>query len=127
MNLHALVSPIISMVNPSTIATYQQSTGSTTAADGSRTPSYADPVDVTVQIQMLTWKDLQQLQGINLNGERRAIYVSGDWQGVARPRFRGGDLITLPTGETWLVVQVLENWFETSGWAKVAATLQKDA
>jgi hypothetical protein len=37
---------------------------------------------------------------------------------------KGGDLITLPDGTLWLTVQVLEDFSVTSGWVKVAATLQ---
>ncbi len=66
------------------------------------------------------------MQGLNLNGEKRSIYVSGDWKGVARASQQGGDIITMPDGTVWLVVQVLENWFSTAGWAKVAAVLQNN-
>lgn len=127
MNLNALVGPIVAAVNPWTTATYQQSDGNTTAPSGKRSAVYIDPINVRVQKQALTWKDLQQLQGLNVNGEKSAIYVDGDWQAVSRPNLRGGDLITLPTGRVWLVVQVLENWFDQDGWAKVAAVLQNNA
>jgi hypothetical protein len=124
MNLSALVGGVIGAVNPKVEAQYRASTGSTSAPSGRRTPTYADPVSVLVQKQALTYKDLQQLQGVNLNGEACAIYVEGDWRGVSRPAGRGGDLLTLPDGTVWLVVHVLENFFQTAGWAKVAAVLQ---
>ena len=127
MNLNKLVGPIVAAINPWTTANYRQSNGSTTAADGARTPAYLDAVAVKVMKQALTWKDLQQLQGLNINGEKAAFYVDGDWQGVSRPRLRGGDLLTIEDGSVWLVVQVLENWFDKDGWAKVAATLQNNA
>lgn len=127
MNLNMLVGPIVAAVNPWTTATYRQSAGPTTAPSGARAAAYLDPVDVLVQKQALTWKDLQQVQGLNLNGEQAAIYVDGDWQAVSRPRLRGGDLITLENGSVWLVVKVIENWFDKDGWAKVACTLQNNA
>lgn len=126
MNLNALVSSVVEAVNPATIATYQQSTGSTTAADGGRTPTYGDPSNVTVDVQAMSYKDLIQVQGLNLNGEKRSVYVSGDWRGVARASQQGGDIITMPDNTVWLVVQVLENWFSTAGWAKVAVVLQNN-
>ena len=127
MNLNMLVGPIVAAINPWTMASYRQSDGSETAPSGARTPKYLDAIPVRVQKQPLTWKDLQQLQGLNLNGERAAIYVDGDWQAVSRPRLRGGDLIALENGSIWLVAQVLENWFDQDGWAKVACTLQNNA
>ena len=124
MNLHSLAGPIVAAVNPWTSAVYSKSTGSTTAPSGKRTPAYAPGLAVQIQVQALSWKDTQQLSGLNLNGERRAIYVSGDWQGTDRPGIRGGDKIALADGTVWLVVQSLENWNTSAGWAKVAATKQ---
>lgn len=124
MNLHALVGPAVSAVNPMLTGQFQQSTGATTQADGKRTPSYAAAVPVQCQCQALTFKDLQQLSGLNLNGEKLGIYISGTWEGVSRPAAKGGDLITLPDGSIWLVVQQLENWGRTAGWTKVAVTRQ---
>lgn len=124
MNLNAIAAGIVQAVNPFTEALYQQSTGYATAPSGKRTPNYSDPVPIGVQVQALSYKDLVQIDGLNLNGEKRAIYVDSDWKGVARPQAQGGDLITLPDGRVWLVVQVLENWHDTDGWTKVAVTLQ---
>ena len=124
MNLNAIAASVVAAVNPWSTASYQQSTGSTTADSGRRTPTYSTAVPVRCQVQALTFKDLAQIQGLNLNGEKRAIYVDGDWRGVSRPDVRGGDLITLEDSRVWLVVQVLENWHDTDGWCKVAVTLQ---
>ena len=76
------------------------------------------------QVQPFTWRDLQQLEGLNLNGDRRGIYVSGDLNGVVRVTLKGGDLITLPDASVWLVVQQLEGWNLTAGWTKAAIVLQ---
>ena len=127
MNLHAVAGPIVGAVNPSIIGLYQASTGSTTAPNGTRSPGYADAVRVEIQMQMLTFKDLQQVDGMNLNGEKRAMYISGRWEGVSRPEARGGDLVTLPDSSVWLVSQVLENWATTDCWTKVAVVKQDGA
>lgn len=124
MNLHLLTRAAVSSVNPSLTLWIQRSTGYTTNSDGSRTPTYAAAVPVKGQVQSLTYNDLQQVSGLNLQGERRAIYLQGNWEGVARPDGRGGDLITLPDGSIWLVAQVLENWGSTEGWVKVCVTRQ---
>jgi len=78
-------------------------------------------------MQAMTYKDLIQTDGLNINGERHAMYISSDWRGVDRPSSRGGDVITLSDGSVWLVVQVLENWFGTDGWVKVCVTKQNGA
>lgn len=126
MNLHGLVAGNIGAVNPFVPASMKVSTGYTTAGDGKRTSTYSN-VTGQAQVQALTFKDLQQLDGINLNGTRRAIYFYGDFNGVVRPARKGGDLVTLtdgPNSGTWLIAQVLEQWPD---WCKVAVTLQNGA
>ena len=79
-----------------------------------------------VQMQALQYKDLMQLAALNINGEKRALYVNGEVEGVLRPNNQGGDLFTMPDGSVWLVVQVLENWNTTAGWTKCAVVKQVD-
>lgn len=124
MNLHNMVAGAVSTVNPFITASIQRSTGYTTSSAGKRTPTYAAAVSVQVQMQALQYNDLVQLDGLNIQGERHAMYLNGNWSGVVRPDGTGGDLITLPNGTIWLVVLVLENWSDLDGWTKVAVTRQ---
>lgn len=127
MNLHGVVSGAIGAVNPFLPATISISVGSITGADGSQTPEYTIYEGIPVQVQALTYKDLQQIAGLNLNGTRRAIYVSGELDATVRAKLKGGDLVTLaagPSAGVWLVAQVLEQWPD---WCKVAATLQNNS
>lgn len=124
MNVHNIASRYITSINPWVTVSYRKSIGSTTDVDGSRAPSYDPPIQMQAQKQPVTWQDTQQIDGLNINGEKAVFYVSGDWQAISRSTSRGGDLITLPDGTIWLVVMPLENWFGTSGWAKVACVLQ---
>lgn len=124
MNLHNIVGPVIAAVNPPLAGTYQESNGYTTGSGGKRTPVFKPAVAVSVQVQALQYRDLMQLDGLNINGEKRAMYISGNWQAVARPDAKGGDLITLADATVWLVVLVLENWFASAGWCKVAVVKQ---
>lgn len=130
MNLHGVANGAITAVNPNTPATWKKSSGYATNPDGSRVPSYLAGVTLRAQVQALQWRDLQQLDGLNLNGLRRAMYLFGDVEGVVRSRVEGGDLIAISLGAhkgTWLVAQVLETWDGTpQGWCKVACTLQPD-
>ena len=81
---------------------------------------------VLAQIQPLTANDLRHLEGLNLQGSHRALYVSSSVRGVVRAALRGGDLITMGDGSVWLVTQPLESFFQTAGWDKFAITLQTD-
>lgn len=125
MNLHALAGPIVAAVNPWVTAQWLPSAGAyTTTADGERTPVAPTPLPAQVQMQALSFDELKQVQGLNIQGEKRALYVEADVKGVARADGRGGDRFTMPDGSKWLVVLSLENWFTTAGWCKVAITRQ---
>ena len=121
MNLHAIVSGAVGTINPPVLCTLAVSTGYTTSPDGTRVPTYATTPNVPAQIQALTFTDLMKLGGLNIEGTRRAIYLSGNIEGVDRAALKGGDLFTFPDGTVWLVVQVLEHWPD---WTKCAVTLQ---
>ena len=76
------------------------------------------------QVQPITWRDIQQLDGLSLNGTRKRIYINGFIEGLVRATNKGGDLITIASGPfvgVWLVAQVLEAF---PAWTAVAATLQ---
>lgn len=126
MNLHGIAGPYIAAVNPFIFGSVRVSVGNTTQADGSRVPEYKVFSRVSMQVQALSYKDLQQLSGLNLNGTRRAIYIQGQLDATSRTYVRGGDLISIeggPNAGTWLVAQVLEQWPD---WCKTAVTLQND-
>lgn len=76
------------------------------------------------QVQPMTKSDLLQMEGLNLNGDKKAIYLNGAVDGVVRVRLKGGDLVDTPDGQTWLVVQNLEGFDATAGWTKAAMVLQ---
>lgn len=129
MNLHTIAAGVIAAVNPMLPASIQISTGYQTGADGKRVSQYGNPpVNAPVQVQALSYRDLQQLDGMNLNGEKRAIYVYGQLHATQRLNSKGGDIITLANGTpndgVWLTVQVLEQF---QNWVKVAVTLQNGA
>jgi hypothetical protein len=103
--------------------TYQVDQAQTVTAE-----SMTSSLTVLAQIQHLTWRDLQLMEGLVLQGTRRAIYLFGAVEAVVRSTNQGGDLITFPDGSLWLVAQVLETYGNDGGakvgWVKVAATLQ---
>ncbi len=123
MNLHGIVSGAISAINPFVFATVQVSTGYTTNQDGSRVPTYSTIV-VSAQVQALQYNDIVQLDGLNIQGVRRKIYLTGDIESLIRISNKGGDILTMPDGTVWKVVLVFEHW---DSWVAVAVTLQDGA
>lgn len=130
MNLHGIAAGYVSAVNPMVPCSVQFSTGSTTDANYVPQPGYAAPVTIMGQVQSLTFSDLHQLDGLNLQGTKRAIYFLGDVEAIVRFSGKGGDLITTPDGSVWLTTLVLESWLHEAanpnepGWVKIAVTLQ---
>lgn len=123
MNLHGIVSGAISAVNPPQSASLYRSAGYTTLPDGRQQPKYAPPATVNAQVQDLSQKDLAQLASMNVQGSQRVAYLNGSLFGLVRVESKGGDLLTMADGHTWLVTAVLEQWAD---WCKVALTLQDD-
>jgi hypothetical protein len=125
VDLNSLAAPLISTVNPKTPATVQISAGYTTLPSGQRVPQYQIPtMSVLAQVQPLTFRDIQQIDGLNLQGVRVAIYLYGSLDGLVRSEGKGGDLVSITSGVhagDYLVAMVLEQWPD---WVKVAATLQ---
>lgn len=81
-------------------------------------------LNMTAQVQPMSWGDLHSVEGLNLNGTRRKIYLYGQVDGVERVHRKGGDLITIADGVdagVWLVAQVLEQFPD---WVSAACTLQ---
>lgn len=132
LNLHALASPFVAIVNPPVPATFLASDGYSTAANGKRTPAYLSGVPTAVQVQALSGGELELMEGLNIQGVKRAMYLSGDVKGVDRASGDGGDLITFGAtpdvpaplqGTVWLVSVVLEAW-DATGWCKIGAVKQ---
>lgn len=128
MDLRGLANGVSSTINPNQTVRVSRSTGYTIGAGRKQVPSYAQPVDGPGQVQALDANDIKQLDGLNIQGTIRAIYLRGVLAGVVRPDGTGGDLVQTLDGsgnvlQTWLVVKVLEGW---PTWTKAAIVLQGD-
>ncbi len=122
MDLRGIANGVTTTVNPNETVTVLRSTGFTTGAGAKQVPSYAAPVSGPGQIQALDADDIRQLDGLNIQGTIRAIYLRGTLAGVVRPNQTGGDLVKRKNdSETWLVVKVLESWPD---WTKAAIVRQ---
>ena len=122
MDLRGIANGVTTAVNPNKTVTVLRSTGYTIGAGRKQVPSYAAPVTGPGQIQALDANDIKQLDGLNIQGTIRAIYLRGVLAGVVRPDGTGGDIVQIG-GQTWLVVKVLEGW---PTWTKAAIVLQGD-
>jgi hypothetical protein len=120
MNLHGIVAPYIGTVNPLVPITIQRSTGYTKDASYKQVPTYAAPAIIIAQVQSLTADDLHAIEGLNIQGEKRAVYINGRTDGIIREDKQGGDLVTW-NGIIWLNVHVLEYWPD---WCKFVITRQ---
>lgn len=128
MNLSGIASGVVGAVTPLQVLKASASIGYTIGPDGSQAPAYAAETDIIGQVQALSSEDLRHLDSLNIQGERRCLYLPGSWSAVARVDGKGGDLFRFAeaTGgplRTWLVVVVLETWPD---WTRVAVTLQVD-
>jgi hypothetical protein len=120
MDLRSIANSVSSTVNPNISVIVRRSSGYTIGAGRKQVPAYAADVSGPAQMQALDSKDLKQLDGLNIQGTIRALYLRGTLAGVVRPDSTGGDLVLIGA-ETWLVVKVLESW---PSWTKAAIALQ---
>ena len=122
MDLRGLANGVSGIVNPNVTVSVMRSLGFTIGAGAKQVPTYAAAVIGPAQIQALDAIDLKQLDGLNIQGTIRAIYLRGSLAGALRPDQTGGDLIKTDGGlKTWLVVKVLEAW---PTWTKAAIVQQ---
>ena len=124
MNLHSVVRGAIGVINPPLTISIQVSTGSTTNADGSRSPAYATTIPRRADVQPLQYTDIVQADGLSIQGVRRKIYIHGEVDGLVRADNKGGDLITLPDSSVWKVAVIAEQW---PGWCAAICTLQDNS
>jgi hypothetical protein len=121
MDLRSISNSVSSTVNSNETVTVLRSTGYTIGIGRKQVPSYAAPVTGPAQVQALDGSDLKQLDGLNIQGNLRAIYLRGSLIGVSRPETKGGDIVQRGA-QSWLVVKVLETW---PMWTKAVIVLQE--
>jgi hypothetical protein len=127
MQLRQIANKLSSTVNPNITVSLQTSAGWTPGPGQRQTPKYNQPISGPAQIQALDNSDLKQIEGLNIQGALRALYMYGSLAGVIRPDSKGGDLITISSPApaalcgTWLTSKVLESWPD---WTKIVIVKQ---
>jgi hypothetical protein len=109
IDLRSIANTAIQPINQDIMVEVWASTGYTIGAGLKQIPSYAAPLTLPAQIQALTNDELRQIDGLNISGVSKAIYIKGDLRGIVKPDSLGGDLVKW-SNKTWLVVKVLESW-----------------
>lgn len=127
MNLHSVVRGAITSLNPDVPALLERSAGYAAQPDGSRKPRYLQAQSVTIQVQPMSWGDIQHANFLNLKGVMRVVFGYGSTEGIVRPTEKGGDLLRFAAyrGQQmseWLTSQTLEVF--DSGWSKVIVVMQ---
>lgn len=117
LNLHSLVRPLITAVNPDQTVVVLQSAGFE-IVDYAQRPVWQPAVAVQAQPQPVPDKALQFLVQQRQNSIWHDFYLQGEWNGLRRAKEQGGDLLYWG-GFEWQVDQVLERWSPTVGWTKV--------
>lgn len=129
MDLRTIANVASNVVNPNIIVSVQTSAGATIGAAGRQQPQYNPAITGPAQIQALDNVDLKKIEGMNLSGSIRALYMRGSLAGVIRPDSKGGDLVTIAPAPAvpdlfvgvWLIAKVLESW---PLWTKVVIVKQ---
>jgi hypothetical protein len=125
VNVHSIISRYVGAINPNLPVTLYRSTGATQNADASRTPTYTLSMFKTsrawVQVQPMTYGDIQMADALNIQGTREKMWINGQVSGLVRGLQRGGDLVVKPDGTNWKIALVLEAWPD---WCSAVMTLQ---
>jgi len=124
-NVRALANKYIQVTNPNQKINWIQSNGYVTDDAGKRTPKTIT-LTVDAQVQALSATDLKHIDGLNITGVMRSVYMYGNAAGVVRSDQIGGDILVFPEvpggcNKNWLINQVIETW---SDWCHVIVTLQ---
>lgn len=125
MNLRQIANSVTQITNPNISVTWIQASGTTTGADGTRTPTTTSST-ILAQVQGLSASDLRHVDALNIQGVVRSVHMYGNVQGVVRADQKGGDILQFPeipggTIKNWRVIQVMETWPE---WSRVLVVLQ---
>jgi hypothetical protein len=122
MNMHGVVSDIVSAVNPPISATVSKSTGYTVGADFSQIPTYST-ITGMVQVQGFIEREAAPLlHHFNLNESAviRKMYAYGNINANIRAISEGGDIVQFlwnGASTKWKVLRIFEMW---SDWCAVA-------
>lgn len=121
-NVRSLANKASRGINKNSLVSILRAKGYTIGTGKKQIPAYENAINGYAQAQALDNADLQKLEGLNIQGVYRAIYLCGPLHGVIRKTGQGGDIIKY-NNATWLVLKILETW---PTWTKAAIVEQID-
>ena len=132
MNLHLIANPAVATVNPNEEIVWYRNMSQTNDASGMVTPSFADGVQLTAQVQAEGDAGLYYADKAGQNDIIRKFYVRAEQAtppaGIVRLDLRGGDVIQrLLDGSWYLVDAVTDDFSARSGWVCVRGVQQFSA
>jgi len=102
----------IQNINPDYVVSYLQSTGYTIGAGRVQTPTYADPVIFSAQMQRMTQKEIDKSGVETVSGEFWKLFIPlNTVSTVIRPTSKGGDIFII-NGQNWYVYTILGKWYQ---------------
>lgn len=131
INVRGIANAAIQAVNPNIPVTVKLPNGYTVDPITRRqVPAYITQ-NAQGQLQALDGDDLGQINGLNIQGTIRAMYLYGSLAGVIRPDGSSQSHVVFTSNEAgvvkereWGVFKVLESWPD---WCKVAIVYQEAA
>lgn len=128
INVHAAANAAVQAVNPDITGTFYASIGYVLNTARKQVAQFAVGVDVPMQVQGVSAKDLRHADRLNMQEVLRSVHMFGNTQGVVRVNNKGGDLLYFPevpggTPRIWKVFKVMETWRD---WCRVLVALQTD-
>ena len=123
MNVHSIVNTGVKTINPNVTVVIKQSAGYVQNPDLSRTPQFTE-TQRTAQVQPVSSDDIRMIEGLNIQGYKRHVWVNGGIDGIVRGEQKGGDFIITPDGSVWKIAYVSEAWPD---WCSAIVVLQVDS
>ena len=74
-------------------------------------------------VQPLSSEDIKFINNYNQSSIYRSFWVSDDVSGINRPLAKAGDIVTY-NGDTYYVMGMKEDWYNTCGWNHFIGVLQ---
>ena len=121
MNLHNIVRPAITAINPDQQITIKVNKGNQHFAGGIVEPIFEE-ISTTAQVQPVPSSEIQFIDNYVSSNTYRNFYLNGEFSGLNRRKGTGGDIITW-NGFDWYIDSEPEPW-NTVGWTKVRGVQQ---
>ena len=121
MNLHNIVRPAITAINPDQPVTIKVNQGNEHFAGGIVKAKW-QTISTTAQIQPVPSSEIQFIDNYVASNTYRNFYLNGEFSGLNRRSETGGDIIQW-NGYDWYIDSEPEPW-NTAGWTKVRGVQQ---